>query len=138
MGESVYKEPLGGLLTTHILLIFVVVGLFTLPIALWRWSMRKLVVTDQAVIHQRGGDSNTIPLNRIDNINVQKRPGGRAGTLFISAGGGVPTEVRVAQAELARRDIQARILRLQRPQPQQYPQVPPPAYPSAPPYPQVH
>lgn len=111
MGETVYKEPLGGLLTLHILLCFLLVGFVTLPVALVRWSRRRLIVSDQALTLQRGARSRTIPINRIDNINVQ-RPGGRAGTLLISAGG-VPTAVKVARAEQAHEDIQQRILRFQ-------------------------
>ena len=126
MGETVYREPLGGLLTINILLCFFLVGFITLPIALIRWANRRLIVRDQAVTLQRGAASNTIPIHRIDYINVWRRPGGDAGTLLISARG-VPTSVRVAQAEQARQDIQQRILNLQQ-QPRQsqrgYPQQP--------------
>lgn len=119
MDETVYRGPLGGLLTAHILLCFLVVGFITLPMALIRWFHRRLIVSDQAVSLQRGSRTNTIPINQIDSINVQ-RPRGRAGTLLISAGG-VPTAFRVARARRARQDIERRILNARQDPQRRYP-----------------
>lgn len=120
-GESVYRESLGKLLTVHILLMFVFIGIITIWFALIHWRLNRLIVTDRMVSYKRGGrSSNDIPVNRIDNIHVHRSLWDRmfgCGTLIISAGGGVPTAVKnLGNVEEARQDIEARMMTIQRQQ----------------------
>lgn len=113
---AVYHQSLARILTVHIPLCFILIGFYTLPVALLRRSKTRLELTDTMVRYTSGvmaTTSNDIPLVRIDNLNVERSLWDRlyrTGTLVISAGGGTPTRIAdLEHVEQARADLQARV-----------------------------
>ncbi|HSS11549.1 MAG TPA: PH domain-containing protein [Acidimicrobiales bacterium] len=122
MSESVprpdaeYRQSLPKLLTVNILLCFIIVGFYTLPVALLRRSKTKLVLTPRTVSYTTGVltvTTSDLPLLWVTNVNTEQGMWDRTfgcGTLVIASNNGQTARYKdLENVEGARAELQARV-----------------------------